>query len=1816
MKKLITLTGCNGLFASALILFLQATAIAQSTPTFLNDISENEIEVTGQRYTFPKHYRTLHLDKNSAMQFFSNAPLESAASMKNSNVIFEMPMPDGSTSHFRIWETPVMHPDLAAQFPDIRTYAGQGIDEPNASIRLDMTPLGFHAMVLSPGGSVWIDPYCENTTSDYICYYKKDLPSAVNFVCETGARRSNVDDYRDLIPQNLYSQKVAGAQLRTYRLALACTGEYAATKGGTVAGAMAGIVTSINRVDGVYETEVAIRLTLIANNSSIVYTNSSTDPYTNGNGSTMLGQNQTTCTNVIGSANYDIGHVFSTGGGGVAYLGCVCSSSNKARGVTGSSNPVGDAYDIDYVAHEMGHQFGGNHTFNSTTGSCGGGNRSSSAAYEPGSGITIMAYAGICGADDLAAHSIAYFHTYSFDEIVNYSTTGNGNTCAAITTSGNTPPSVTSQGANYTIPISTPFVLTGAATDADGDPLTYSWEEMDLGTAGGLNVQSTTAPQFRPFSPVASPSRTFPNLTSIINNTASVGEWLPNQARSLKFRLTARDNKMGGGGVMHPDVNVTITVANTGGAFAVTAPNTAVTWSGGSSQNVTWNVSGTTGGGVNCANVKISLSTDGGNTFPTVLLASTANDGSESITVPNVASTTARIKVEGVGNIFFDMSNVNFTITAGSGLTAISTTSITPASYCAGDAKNISFTTTGTANAGNVFTAQLSNSSGSFVSPVAIGTLSGTSSGIIGASIPAGTVTGSGYRIRVVSSNPVVTGSDNGANLSITGQVAAAGVINAPFTSFCANIPVSFSVGAIANAATYNWSVSSPGIILSGQGTATVSVSFPPGQPDLNGTVSVYGSNGNCSGASSNLNIFVSSSPVATISGTTTFCSGSSTTLTAGPSGNAYQWSNGATTQSISVSTGATFSVTVTTPFSCNNSTGVTTTILSAPAPTISGTLSFCSGNSTVLNAGAGYSSYNWSTGATTQTISVSTSGTFSVTVTNANGCSGTTSVTTTLNSNPSPSISGSLSFCSGGSTTLNAGAGFSSYSWSTGATTQSISVSTAGTFSVTVTNANGCSGSTSATTTMSASLMPVITGSLTFCSGSSTTLNAGAGYSSYNWSTGATTQSIGVSTAGTFSVTVTNANGCSGSSSATTTINSNPSPSISGTLSFCSGSSTSLNAGAGFSSYNWSTGATTQSISVSTASTFSVTVTNSNGCSGSTSATTIVNALPSVSFSGLASSYNVSAPAVTLTGSPTGGSFSGPGISAATFSPASAGVGGPYSITYTYSDINGCSNTSSQLTNVTNCTAPAQPGSISVSGGSAKVCPGDVRTYTVASVSGATIYNWTSPTGANITGGAGTRIVTISFDNTFIVGGTLSVTAGNACGTGTARTLTISRNVPSTPGVIAGAATAVCAGSTGAYSVTNVSGIVYVWTAPANASIASGQGTNSVVVNFSSLFVTGSLSVKATNSCGTSGARAMTILSKPSTPAAISGSSSAVCANTVGTYSVTNVAGVTYNWTSPSNATIASGQGTNSVTLNFSASFTSGSLTVTGNNACGASAARTLTILSVPAVPGAITGSVYGNCNAINTYNISPVVNALSYTWSCTVPGSVVTPSGTSCTISFPSFTSGTVKVNSNNSCGGSATRNLTVNAAPVTPGTITGSALVCSGQQNVAYSIAPVATATAYTWTVPAGSTINDGVVTSSGNSLVTTASSVHINFGATAGSVSVKAKNACGSGGTRSLVTAFNCRAMNPDGSFGFTIYPNPAMDDAMVQFLSEKGTKYYIQLINMIGETVLARSGVAMEGSTVVNLNLTGLTKGVYTLRIIKGDKSAYNRFVVN
>jgi hypothetical protein len=639
------------------IIFLSVTLLnssySQTTGRFWSGTVEGDFIVKGERRIIPDEYKTTRLDLSGMTQFLSRAPEERTERAITSPSIVELPLPDGSMASFYVVKYSMMEEPLAKQFPDIITLTVKGINDPYATGKLDVTAHGFHGMVLTPRGDFFIDPYSSQEKEVYITYYKSKYRAKKSFECLVNEIAPNKDIVKEI--------DATGEQLRTYRLANAATGEYTAFHGGTVALGQAAIVTSINRVNGVYEKDVSVRMTLVANNTSIVYTNASTDPYTNGSGTTMLGQNQTNCDAVIGTANYDIGHVFSTGGGGVAGLGVVCVAGNKARGVTGSGAPIGDPFDIDYVAHEMGHQFRGNHTFNGTQGSCAGGNRNASTAWEPGSASTIMGYAGICGTDDLQPNSDDLFHTGSITEIAAYTQTGSGNSCPVTTNTGNTPPSVTVPVGGFTIPINTPFQLTGSATDVNNpNSLTYIWEQYDVGPAGAPNSPSGNAPIFRSFKPDTAKTRTFPKISSIVNNTSTLGEILPSYTRSLVFRLTVRDNNPGGGGIGIG--TITFNVNSAAGPFTVTSPNTAVNWNSSVQQTVTWNVANTTAAPVSCANVNIRLSTDGGFTYPTLLLANTPNDGSQLVTLPGVNTTTARIKVEAVGNIFFDISNTNFTI--------------------------------------------------------------------------------------------------------------------------------------------------------------------------------------------------------------------------------------------------------------------------------------------------------------------------------------------------------------------------------------------------------------------------------------------------------------------------------------------------------------------------------------------------------------------------------------------------------------------------------------------------------------------------------------------------------------------------------------------------------------------------------------------------------------------------------------------------------------------------------------------------------------------------------------------------------------------------------------------------------------------------------------------------------------------------------------------------------------------------------------------------------------------------------------------------
>ncbi|MBZ0266960.1 hypothetical protein K8I85_02290, partial [bacterium] len=525
-----------------------------------------------------------------------------------------LPLPAGMAERFAIWESPILHPELAAKYPAIRTYMGRGIDDPTATVRLDMTPAGFHAMVLSTRPTMFIDPLHHGNDESYVSHFKRSRVAnadgaAEMFTCEVEEDPAIVAEIDRLVAERENRPaRFTGEQLRTYRAAIAATGEYTSFHGGTVADGLAAITTTLNRVTGVYERDLSVRMELIPNNDLIVYTNSATDPYTNNSGGTMLGQNQSNLDSVIGSANYDIGHVFSTGGGGIAGLGVVCRNGNKARGVTGLNSPVGDKFDIDYVAHEMGHQYGGSHTFNGNAGSCSG-NRTSSSAYEPGSGSTIQAYAGICGSQNVANNSDDYFHLRSFLQMTAYTQSGLGSGCPTVVATGNSPPVPAAGNVGYTIPASTPFALYGTATDPDGDAMTYCWEEYDLGPAGHPDTPSGNAPIFRSFPPRTVTYRTFPKIRDIRLNVHTVGELLPTYARTLNFRLTVRDNEGGA------DWDATsVDVDENSGPFVVTSIG-ATPWAGGTARTITWDVAGTDGAPVSCSTVNIRLSTDDGRGF-------------------------------------------------------------------------------------------------------------------------------------------------------------------------------------------------------------------------------------------------------------------------------------------------------------------------------------------------------------------------------------------------------------------------------------------------------------------------------------------------------------------------------------------------------------------------------------------------------------------------------------------------------------------------------------------------------------------------------------------------------------------------------------------------------------------------------------------------------------------------------------------------------------------------------------------------------------------------------------------------------------------------------------------------------------------------------------------------------------------------------------------------------------------------------------------------------------------------------------------------
>lgn len=762
----------KSIFLFASIIMLSLNAFAQKQPAIWSETSSKRIDANEVKFykQIPQKSTLFNVNVEQLSNSLVNAPKRSA-NAKVSNLITQFPNADGKLESFRISEVSVMEPSLAAQFPEIKSYVGIGIENPAAMVRLTISPQkGLSGMILSEKKTVFIEPY-SNDLKTYISFINSEGDiNTENFVCETESflEKSSVSDEEYRVLRN-----ADDGQLRTYRLALACTGEYAQFHGGTIASVMAAMNVTINRNNGVYERDLGLTMMMV-DNTSIIFLNGATDPYTNNDGGAMLGQNQTTVDTNIGSANYDVGHVFSTGGGGIAALNSPCTGF-KAQGVTGLGAPVGDAFDIDFVAHELGHQFGGNHTQNNNC-------QRSAVSVEPGSASSIMGYAGICP-PNVQNNSDDYFHGENIKEMWLNISVGNSSTCGTLTATGNTAPT-SDAGADYSIPPSTAFKLTGIATDANaGNALTYSWEQNDTTPATMPPVSTNTAgPTFRSLDPKTVPERYFPDFATVLGGSlASTWEVVPSVARTMSFLFTVRDNAPIAGNTQSDEMTVTVVNA---APFTVVTP---ASWVPGSTQTVVWTVGQTNNvATIDCQTVNILFSSDGGNNFDTTLATGVPNTGTASITVPSIPlNATSRILVEAADNVFYAITDI-FPLT-NTGTSDFSISSITGAqSACNIDAVSYDFNyitsngfseTTTLSAAGQpagstvVFTPSTINTDGIFTMDV---------SGLTGATPGDYTITVTGTAPSVVKTATVMLTVANGVCPSegdLTYQTRTTGVI-------------------------------------------------------------------------------------------------------------------------------------------------------------------------------------------------------------------------------------------------------------------------------------------------------------------------------------------------------------------------------------------------------------------------------------------------------------------------------------------------------------------------------------------------------------------------------------------------------------------------------------------------------------------------------------------------------------------------------------------------------------------------------------------------------------------------------------------------------------------------------------------------------------------------------------------------------------------------------------------------------------------------------------------------------------------------------
>lgn len=639
------------------------------------------------RNFMPEAYHLYNLDINALKNALVGAPVRGIAT--TTNLIIAFPTPEGVIENYKVMESPIMHEDLATAYPMIKTYVAQGIDDPTAYMRFSITQRGLHTMCLSgKRGATYIDPYTTDL-SNYIVYDRSTIgEDPLGFECTTPepTKLKSLDG-------KIENNKAADDQkIRTFRLAQTCTAQYgnifATTPGNEYADILAAMTVTINRVNSVYEVDLGITLQFISQQNSLMFFgNTNSDPWN--------GEYNTTTQNFLNStlnhSDYDIGHNFNTSGGGNAgCIGCVCVNGQKGSGMTGRSNPVGDPFDIDYVAHEMGHQFGGYHTMNTCSRSGSG-----QTEVEPCSGSSVMGYAGICSVN-VQSNSDAHFNYVNIRDITQNIKTGNS-TCGAITNliGINNPPTANA-GLDYTIPKETAFILEGTATDADGiGSLTYEWSQNDATRAPtNSSPQSNwnVGPLYRAKMPITSPNRYMPKIQDVITgNLYPTWEKTPSVSRIMNFAFVVRDNDINGG--QTADDLMRVIVSSGAGPFTVTSQGTTgIVWNENSTETITWNVANTTASPVSTPNVDIFLSKDGGFTYPVTLASGVPNNGSANVTIPTGSVTNnARVMVRGAGNIFYAINSKNIKIEMATGINELNSDNISVYPNPTNDLLNLNF---------------------------------------------------------------------------------------------------------------------------------------------------------------------------------------------------------------------------------------------------------------------------------------------------------------------------------------------------------------------------------------------------------------------------------------------------------------------------------------------------------------------------------------------------------------------------------------------------------------------------------------------------------------------------------------------------------------------------------------------------------------------------------------------------------------------------------------------------------------------------------------------------------------------------------------------------------------------------------------------------------------------------------------------------------------------------------------------------------------------------------------------------------------------